>query len=137
MAEYAKIVSGVVDQVIVCASDPVSLLGFSGTWILTPGKVGLGWKYSGGLFMSTLGDSVSGPVIAPAPLGFGVDACTDEGSPTWTYQWKKDSVDISGATSMTYTIDPSTASTDDGEYTCEVSDGTNTVTTDGCAVTVV
>ena len=134
MSEYAEIISEKVISVIVCESDPVSFVGKTGTWVPITGGAGVDWSYSDGLFISPPVPSLD--LVAPEALYLAVTVATDEGSPTWTYQWKKDSVDISGETSDELVIDPTTASTDDGTYTCEVSDGTNTLTTVGVTLTV-
>lgn len=53
-----------------------------------------------------------------------------------TYQWRKDGVDISGATSATFTK-ASAASGDAGSYTCRVTDaGSKTAISSACAVTI-
>jgi len=104
----------------------------SGTWqVLSLDKAGKDWKYGSSLFVNNLIASLA--LTAPDPFHLGVQV---DGSGTITYQWKKDTVNISGETAATLTIDPTTASTDDGDYTCEVSDGTNTLTTNGCTLTV-
>jgi hypothetical protein len=59
---------------------------------------------------------------APLTLSVGVSG----GSGPYTYQWKKNTVNISGATSSTYTINHSALS-DAGSYTVSVGDGTDTV----------
>jgi hypothetical protein len=51
------------------------------------------------------------------------------------YQWKKDAVEISGATSATYWIAGATLD-DAGSYTCVVSDAENTETSTAAEVTV-
>ena len=57
---------------------------------------------------------------------------TDNG---YTYQWKKDGTDISGAKSRTYTIS-SIKSSHAGNYTCYVSNGCNGITTTTAKLTV-
>lgn len=53
----------------------------------------------------------------------------------YSYQWKKDGINISGATSGTYTI-PIIKSLHAGNYTCEVSNGCNSVTTSTATLSV-
>jgi sugar lactone lactonase YvrE len=52
-----------------------------------------------------------------------------------TYQWRKNNVNIPGATSLTYTI-PSAQLADAGLYTVVITDGANTATTSGAQLTV-
>lgn len=64
---------------------------------------------------------VSGDTTIPALLSCTTGTWTGYPAPTYTYQWHRDGVDISGATSSTYT----TTSSDDGTaITCSVT-GTN------------
>jgi len=60
---------------------------------------------------------------------------TAEGSPTPTYQWKKGTEEILGATSSSYTIDPIAAS-DGGSYTVVVTNSGGSVTSDAATLTV-
>ena len=53
----------------------------------------------------------------------------------YSYQWKKGGTDISGATDRTYTIS-TIKSSHAGNYTCEVSNGCNSVTTTTAALSV-
>ncbi len=57
------------------------------------------------------------------------------GNPTPTYQWKKDGVDISGATSATFDI-ASTSRTDSGEYTVVVDNGVGNATSTAAVLDV-
>ncbi|CAG0953885.1 hypothetical protein PHYC_00351 [Phycisphaerales bacterium] len=57
------------------------------------------------------------------------------GSPTLNYQWRKDNVNISGANSPSYTIDP-VALSDIGSYTCRVTNGCGTDTSNPATLTV-
>jgi glucose/arabinose dehydrogenase len=60
-----------------------------------------------------------------------------EGSGSLAYQWKRDGVEIPGATSATYTL-PSAALGDTGAvFSVDVSNGTRTVTSTGATLTVV
>ncbi len=60
---------------------------------------------------------------------------TASGTPTPTYQWQKNSVAISGATSSTYTIN-SVSSTDAADYTVLVSNSAGNVTSSKATLTV-
>ncbi len=57
------------------------------------------------------------------------------GSPAPTYQWKKNGVNIGGATSTTYTI-PSAVLGDAANYTCLITNSLGNVTSDAAALTV-
>lgn len=48
-SEFAKVVDGVVTQVIVADADHIATRD-DGPWILTPTKVGIGWTYADGEF---------------------------------------------------------------------------------------
>lgn len=134
MPEYVKLdENDVVTHVIVADSDHVAQRA-DGPWLLPTGKVGIGYRLNSGIYLSAL--PATAEVDAPSPLQLSVSVASAETSPVYTYQWKKNGSNISGATSSLLVIDPSTASTDDGDYSCVVSDGTNTVETDACAVTV-
>lgn len=56
------------------------------------------------------------------------------GSPPYTYQWKKNSTDISGATQATYTI-ASVASIDAGSYSVTVSNSSGSATSRAATLT--
>ena len=60
---------------------------------------------------------------------------TATGTAPLTYQWKKDDIDITGATESNYTIDPVDV-TDEGNYSCVVSNGCDAVISDVAALTV-
>ncbi len=57
------------------------------------------------------------------------------GSPAPTYQWQKNSVDIPGATSATYSI-PSVLASDAGAYSCTVTNGCGSAISSSAALTV-
>ena len=68
------------------------------------------------------------------PAAFSVQA---EGSGSLTYQWQRNGANIPGATSATYTL-PSAALSDSGSvFRVVVSNGTQTLTSDGATLTVV
>ena len=60
---------------------------------------------------------------------------TASGFPTPTYQWKKDTVDITGETASTFVIN-STVVADSGDYTVVVTNSEGSVTSNIAAVTV-
>jgi plastocyanin len=68
------------------------------------------------------GDTVSFTVVA-------------SGTATLSYQWQKDEVDISGATSATYSI-AEVAATDEGSFRCVVSNTAGSATSDTAALSV-
>jgi hypothetical protein len=85
--------------------------------------------------------AISVPVITGSPrsqtvgLGGGlVLTVTVSGSGSFTYQWIKDGVAITGATASTYTVASATAATA-GRYTVEVSAGSGTATSSTAVVT--
>lgn len=71
-------------------------------------------------------------VTAGGAVSFTVTAT---GSPAPTYQWRKDAVDIGGATGATYTI-ASTLGSDAGVYTVFVSNSAGNATSTGATLTV-
>jgi len=71
-------------------------------------------------------------IFAQDAVSFSVSA---SGIQPFTYQWKKDGVDISGATSSTYTI-ASASTTDAGNYTCVVSNSYGNTTSAAATLTV-
>ncbi|HUW82104.1 MAG TPA: immunoglobulin domain-containing protein [Phycisphaerae bacterium] len=84
--------------------------------------------------------------LAPSIQGQPVDRVVCQGEPTvfsvtvagsspMTYQWRKDDVDIPGATTSIFSIDPATE-LDSGEYTCWVANACGDVTTVPAALTV-
>ena len=90
--------------------------------------------------------TVNTPAVAPAitthPAGQTVTAgagasfsVVATGTAPLTYQWKKDGVDIGGATGATYTI-ASTVTGDSGSYTVVVTNSVNSATSDAAVLTV-
>ena len=57
------------------------------------------------------------------------------GSVAYTYMWLKDGSVVSGQTSFTYTFSPLLL-VHSGQYSCLVSDGSKTVTSEGVDITV-
>lgn len=107
-------------------------------------NLGLGEHGSAsGTYMISVESADVAPAITTQPVNVTVTAgqqaafsVTATGSPTPTYQWRKNSVNISGATSSTYTI-VSTVSGDAGTYTVFVSNGVGSgVTSDNATLTV-
>jgi len=62
-------------------------------------------------------------------------AVTASGTPPLTYQWKRNNVDIAGATESTYAI-PSAAAANSGTYTVVVTNSCTSVTSQAAALTV-
>ena len=82
------------------------------------------------------------PVITSQPQNVTVDVPNEvlisvsaTGNPSPTYQWKKATVDISGATSSSYSINPSVTG-DSGSYTVVVTNTEGNVTSSASTVTV-
>ena len=80
--------------------------------------------------------------ITTEPVATSVCSGTDatftvvaDGSGTLTYQWQKDGVDITGATSASYTVSGATAA-DAGSYTVEVTGDCGAVTSAGAALQI-
>ena len=96
-----------------------------------------------GLFQRQFGTGIAAPpsitehpesqtVCDDAPVAFSVVA---QGTGTLLYQWRKDSVDISGAESDTYTISAATPA-DAGVYDVIVTDDVGSVTSNPATLTV-
>ncbi|PHV10026.1 immunoglobulin domain-containing protein [Chitinimonas sp. BJB300] len=77
----------------------------------------------------------SQPASITASLGTAVSLTVAATGTNLTYQWFKDNVAISGATSATYTI-ASAAATDSGSYTVQVSNSSGSVTSAPAVVTI-
>jgi hypothetical protein len=61
---------------------------------------------------------------------------TADGSPTLTYQWQRNQVNISGATSATYMIASTAASDDGAKFRCVVTNSFGTATSNEATLTV-
>lgn len=133
MAKFLKVEAGIVSKVIV--ADQAHIDGRDdGPWISAPDRVGVGFKASGELFVCDCsGDPVT--LTAPDPIELEAIAKTNNAGPI-TYQWKKNGDNIPDETSETLTIDPTTAGSDDGAYTCAVGDGTDNIVTEAVNITV-
>ncbi|HUJ44066.1 MAG TPA: immunoglobulin domain-containing protein [Opitutaceae bacterium] len=86
--------------------------------------------------------AVSAPVITMQPVSQTVTAGTSvtftvaaSGSPTPTFQWRKNGTSIGGATNASYTI-ASVASTDAGTYTVVATNSAGSATSNGAILTV-
>jgi glucose/arabinose dehydrogenase len=82
------------------------------------------------------------PVITSQPQSISVPqgqtatfSVTASGSPTPTYQWRRNGTNISGATSPTYTI-PNVQPADAGQYSVVVTNSAGTVTSNNATLTV-
>ena len=96
------------------------------------GQSGSGSNPSGSTAPAITSQPSSETVTAGQSASFSVTAT---GSPTPTYQWQKNGVNIAQATSSTYTI-PSTATSDAGSYQVVVSNSAGSVTSNGATLTV-
>lgn len=76
-------------------------------------------------FLTALADT-SYDDVAGVPVTFTVN---HDGSGVFTYQWKKNGVDIPGATAKSYRI-PAVAATDAGTYTCTVANKAGAILSD-------
>ena len=91
----------------------------------------------------TVSDTAVAPSISSQPTAQSVNegqsatfSVTASGTAPLIYQWQKDSTDISGATSSTYTT-PATSSTDNGaQYSVVVINGAGTVISSKATLTV-
>ena len=92
--------------------------------------VGLG--IAGILFLVTGLSTRAASVAAGSAVSFSVTA---DGSAPFSYQWRKDATNISGATAQTYKIASVTAH-DAGTYTVVVSNSAGSTTSDSVALTV-
>ncbi len=86
----------------------------------------------------------TGPVIATAPVSSTLNAggtvtlsVVATGTGTLSYQWKRDGVDIAGATASTYTTPPLAVGDSGQAYTVEVRDTAGQATTSTAAVLTV
>lgn len=91
----------------------------------------------------TIMAATSAPQIRIQPQGVGVQAggtvslsVTATGAEPLMYQWSKDGVVITGATSATYTI-AAVQTSDTGGYTCTVSNSTANVTSNTATIALV
>jgi hypothetical protein len=139
MAEYALVDSSLVREVIVADAEFISAHGDevktqrgypSGSWVLTPAKVGIGYKYGNAIFIAPAQSALA--LTAPAALSLSVSSVS---AGDMTYQWKKGSDDLSGKTSASLSIDPS-ASGDSGSYSCVVTVSGQSLQSDATEVTV-
>lgn len=87
--------------------------------------------------------TATAPLISTQPVSQTIAAgsavtftAAASGSPTPTFQWKKDGVDISGATNSSYAI-ASTAGADAGSYTVVATNTAGTATSNPATLTVI
>ena len=76
------------------------------------------------------------PANATRLAGGWVSLTVSASGPDLSYQWQKDEVDIPGATSASYLIDPVTLA-DAGSYRCVVTNPADSVTSESATLTVV
>lgn len=76
-------------------------------------------------------------VTITAPAALNLTSALTNGSGPFTYQWKKGGVNISGATSSTYTKGTTVAGTDSGSYTVVVTDDEGTQATSNASTVTV
>jgi len=101
------------------------------------------WYWRTRINSFTLGSGAT--CVAPAITAQPQNVTTDEGTnavfgvtatgTSLAYQWEKDGVNISGATSSSLTLN-SVSSTDEGQYSCVVSNSCGTVTSNSATLTV-
>jgi hypothetical protein len=72
-------------------------------------------------------------VTAPAPATFSVAA---SGDAPLTYQWRRNGVDIAGATSATYVLDPTAVSDNGATFDVVVTNGAGSATSSAATLTV-
>jgi hypothetical protein len=92
------------------------------------------------LVFSTQSTAAPSFITQPSSLTLSIGAAgsfavSASGTPTPTYQWRKDAVNISGATSATYTIGSVTAD-DAGSYTAVATNSIGAVTSNAATLTV-
>ncbi|HTL52847.1 MAG TPA: hypothetical protein VL860_09760, partial [Planctomycetota bacterium] len=121
---------------------PAAVLGDEGATfrVIVTNPVGSATSPSATLHVNAVG---TGPVITQHPAPQSVTAgqtasflVTATGSPTLTYQWQKDSVDIPGATSALYVTPPTTLGDDGTAYRVIVTNGFGTATSLPALLTV-
>lgn len=129
---YAVVDSGKVSNIIVADAEFAASIASQHEAVvdIASTRIMIGDSYAGGLFVSPL---ESAALQAGDNLHLSANAHSKLGAVT--YQWKKDGTPIGGATSATYSIS-SVESGDAGSYTCDVTDGTNTLTSNAAAVAV-
>jgi hypothetical protein len=93
--------------------------------------------------MNGTGLSASGPTITAQPINQSVTvgqtasfAVTASGTDPLSYQWKKNSLNISGATASTYTTPPAATGDNGAQFTVTVSDSGGEVTSSAATLTV-
>ena len=72
-------------------------------------------------------------VTPPNAATFNVQAT---GDPPMTYQWQRNGIEIPGATSATYVLDPTTESDDGAQFRVQVSNNSGNVTSSSATLTV-
>jgi len=130
MAIYSVVDGGVVTNTIVADQVFADQIAQSHQAIRSQiGSEHIGDKYANGIFLR---DLPSGSLSIGAKLS--LKAIANCSLPL-SYQWRKNGTDIPGATSASYEI-AAVLVMDTGEYSCVVSDGTNSITTNASAISV-
>jgi len=87
-------------------------------------------------------NAVVSPTVTTQPLSQSVDAgsaialrATAAGASTFTYQWRRESTNVPGATASSYPISPATVA-DSGNYSVVIGNGAGSVTSMVASVTV-
>ncbi|MEP6994637.1 MAG: PQQ-dependent sugar dehydrogenase [Acidobacteriota bacterium] len=100
-----------------------------GTGAGTVGRV----QYTGSNAPAITQDPISQLISAGHPVTFTVTA---SGAPTLSYQWQKNSVDIAGATSSSYTISSVVLGDSGSQFRCKVTNSFGTATSAQATLTV-
>jgi hypothetical protein len=96
-----------------------------------------------GQYLSTI-DKTLGPLTivtqpqsqSVAPLATVKFTVVVNGTPPYTYQWKRDGTDIEGATGMHYIIDRATVGDNGAKFTCDITGGSGSLTSAEVTLTV-
>lgn len=133
MPNYAIIDEGAVKNIIVADATFAASIGGQHQAVVdvTGTSVKIGDLRSGALFLSPLGGDRE--IAEGERLTLAANANSSLGPVS--FQWKKDGSLIGGATAATYSVE-SAAPGDAGSYTCDATDGTNSLTSDAAVVTI-
>ena len=107
-------------------------LGLGVLVLLAGGCGGCGGGGGGGGSPPTITAHPSDQMVAEGQAA--AFSVTATGSGTLTYQWKKNGIDIDGATSSSYTTPPATLADDGAQFTCVVTNEAGSTTSDVGAI---